>query len=98
MFSADIGQSLKILLYYIILSVNILKSRSILTAWEPLAIHPGVRANRALIGLGCNLKKKKKTTTEIIFIFVDLKRTTPLLTQQSDSEILKVDCFLQNRL
>ena len=97
MFSADIGQSLKILLYYIILSVNILKSRSILTAWEPLAIHPGVRANRALIGLGCYLKKKK-TTTEIIFIFVDLKRTTPLLTQQSDSEILKVDCFLQNRL
>ena len=28
-----------------------------LTAWEPLAIHPQVRANRALIGLGCNLKK-----------------------------------------
>ena len=37
-------------------------------------------------------------TTEIISIFVNFKRTTPLLTQQSDSEILKVDCFLQNRL
>ena len=56
---------------------------------------PRVRANRALIGLGCNLESK---TTEIISIFVNLKRTTPLLTQQSDSEILKVDCFFQNRL
>ena len=55
-----------------------------------------MRANRALIGLGCNLKKVK--TTEIISIFVNFKQTTPLLTQQSDSEILKVDCFLQNRL
>ena len=55
-----------------------------------------MRANRTLIGLGCNLKKSK--TTEIISIFVNFKRTTPLLTLQSDSEILKVDCFLQNRL
>ena len=54
-----------------------------------------MRANRALIGLGCNLKSK---TTEIISIFVNFKRTTPLLTQQSDSEILNIDCFLQNRL
>ena len=54
-----------------------------------------MRANHALIGLGCNLESK---TTEIISNFVNLKGTTPLLTQQSDSEILKVDCFLQNRL
>ena len=63
LFSADIGQSLKILLYYIFLSVDIKKSQSILTAWKPLAIHPRVRANRALIRLGCNFKNM---TTEII--------------------------------
>ena len=57
LFSADIGQSLKILLYYMILRVDIEKSRSILTAWKPLAIHPWVSANHALIGLDCNLKK-----------------------------------------
>ena len=57
LFSADIGQSLKILLYYTYLSVDILRSRSTLTAWLRLAIHPGVRANRALIGLGCCFKK-----------------------------------------
>ena len=57
LFSADIGQSLKILLYYIFLSVDIKNSRSILTAWEPLTIHPRVRAIHALKGLGCNLKK-----------------------------------------
>ena len=34
----------------------------------------------------------------MISIFVNFKRTTPLLTQQSDSEILNIDCFLQNRL
>ena len=57
LFSADIGQSLKILLYYTYLSVDIKKSGSILTAWEPLAIHPRVRADRALIRLGCSFKK-----------------------------------------
>ena len=44
-----------------------LEERSILTAWEPLAIHPLVRANRELKGLGCNFKKNK--TTEIILFF-----------------------------
>ena len=88
--SADIGQSLKILLYYLFVSVDIKKSQSILTAWEPLAIHPRVRANRVLIGLGCNLESK---TTEIISNFVSFKRATQSLTQQSDSEILKVDFF-----
>ena len=38
-------------------------SGTILTAWEPLAIHPQVRANRAFIGLGCSLNNG---TTEIV--------------------------------
>ena len=29
---------------------------------------------------------------------VNFERTTPLLTQKSDSEILNIDFFLQNRL
>ena len=53
-----------------VLSEDIGKSGSILTAWEPLAIHPRVRANRTLIGLGCIFKNR---TTEIFFYFVNLK-------------------------
>ena len=34
-------------------------------AWEPLAIHPRVRANRALIGLGCSFKNG---TAEIVLL------------------------------
>ena len=55
--SADIGQSLKNTSLFHILECGYLDSGSILTAWEPLAIHPGVMANRALMGLGCSFKK-----------------------------------------
>ena len=41
-------------------SDRISKDRSILAAWELLAIHPQMRANRTLIGLGRSLKKKDR--------------------------------------
>ena len=69
LFSADIGQSQKILLRFIYFECGYLEERSILTAWEPLAIHLQVRANRVLIGLGCSSKIR---TTEIV-LFCELE-------------------------
>ena len=54
-----------------------------LTAWEPLVIHPRVRANRALIGLGCSLKKKGPLK---LFLFCEFETNNSILTQQRDSE------------
>ena len=48
----------KILFRFTNLVAGYQKSGSILTAWEPLAIHPRERANRALIGLGCSFKNR----------------------------------------
>ena len=50
--SADTGWSLQILFPDYNFSGWISKDGSILTAWEPLAIHPQVRANGTLIGVG----------------------------------------------
>ena len=60
LFSADTGRSLKILFRFTNLHVvaGYPKSGSIVIAWEQIAIHPRVSANRAVIGLGCSLKKK----------------------------------------
>ena len=50
--SADTGWSLQILVPYYNFSGRISEDGSILTAFEPLAIHPRVRVNCALMGLG----------------------------------------------
>ena len=50
-------------------------SGTILIAWEPLAIHPQVRANRAFIGLGCSLNNG---TTEIV-LFRELETNNSIL-------------------
>ena len=42
-------------------SGRISEDGSILTAWEPLAIHPWVRANRILMGLGRVLRRSLRT-------------------------------------
>ena len=65
LFSADKRQSLKKLFHPTNFEGGYPKSRSILTAWEPLAIHPRVRANHGLIGLGCGFKN---WTTKNFFI------------------------------
>ena len=65
LFSADIGQSLKGFFRFTNFEGGYPISGSILTAWDPLAIHPRVRANGALIGLGCRFKN---WTTKTFFI------------------------------
>ena len=50
--SADTGWSLQILFLDYKLSCRIAEDESTLTAWEPLAIHPQVKANGTLMGLG----------------------------------------------
>ena len=81
LYSADISQSLKYFSVSQNLSEDIQKSGSILTSWEPLAIHPWVRANRVLKGLGWSFKNR---TTDF-FYFVPLKMNN---TTRHNREIL----------
>ena len=70
LFSADIGLSLKIHFCFTNYEGGYPKSGSLLTAWEMLAIHPRVRDNRVLIGLGCSFKKSDHSK---LFYFVNMK-------------------------
>ena len=58
----------KYLFGYYNFSGRISEDGSILTAWEPLAIHPRVRANRILMGLGRVLRRSLRT-----FFFMVMK-------------------------
>ena len=61
LFSADAGWHQKVLFRFTNLGAGYPKSGSILTAWEPLAIYPRVKANRPLMGLGCSFFKGRIT-------------------------------------
>ena len=79
--SADIGQSLKILLRFTYFECGYLKEQILPYHMGAVTQHPWVRANRSLIGLGCSFKIGQLK----LFYFVNLKRTTPL---QHNREIL----------
>ena len=57
LFSADIGQSLKILLYFTHFECGCLEEQIHPNHMGAVSHNPQVRANRALIGLGCSFKK-----------------------------------------
>ena len=70
LFSADIGQSLKILLYYFTyFECGCLEKQIHPNPKGAVSHTPRVRTNHALIGLGCSFKNR---TTEIV-LFCELE-------------------------
>ena len=82
LFSADIGQSLKILLCFTYFECGCLEERIHPNGMRAVSHTPEGRANHTLIGLGCSFKNG---TTEIV-LFCELETNNSILTQQRDSE------------